>query len=102
MYGMSSYGRAEFCSERGKNSDDAVFEDLDTLGLYPKPALFGRTRWWLGTSSDIGLENWGDIGCGGLFGGSETGLIGIWKYLVVFGKSIVDTEATDFVCVGGR
>ena len=83
-------------SARGRNSDDAVFEDLERCGRWP--AVYGRSR---GTSNDIGRGSSGEKSCGGLFGGRVAGLSGIWKYLVVRGSSIVETDAMDLVRVGG-
>ncbi len=55
----------------------------------------------LGWSKDIGRFTKGVTGGGGLEGGKVTGLKGMWKYLVVFGRSIVGIGAILFVCVGG-
>jgi hypothetical protein len=43
----------------------------------------------------------GDKGGGGLAGGTVAGLNGMWKYLVVLGKSTVAIGAIHFMCVGG-
>lgn len=51
--------------------------------------------------NDTGLVFSGDKGTGGLLGGIVIGLSGIWKYLVVLGRSMVAIEAIDFVWVGG-
>lgn len=89
----------------GRNSDEAVLEDRDNCGRWDFSACDFRdsrveSRSQVGCVKDIGRVLSGDNGAGGLLGGIVIGLSGIWKYLVVFGRSIVAMEATDFVCVG--
>ena len=56
-------------SESGRNSEEAVFEDRESCGRWP---LVGR-----GKSIETARGKVGDIGCGGLFAGKLTGLIGM-------------------------
>lgn len=81
-----------------------MFEDLESCGRWvftcdsrgPCGEPYSRVGW----SKDIGLALKGESR-GGLEGGSVVGLIGMWKYFVVLGKSMVAIGARDLVCVGG-
>jgi hypothetical protein len=84
-------------SERGRNSEEAVLEERESWGRWPFHVGGLREM-----SNETGRPGSGDSSGGGLLGGSVVGLIGMWKYLVVLGKSTVDTEVNDLVWVGGR
>lgn len=90
----------------GKNSEEAVLDDRDSWGRCDLKACDFRdsctkSRSPTGSVNDTGLVFSGDKGTGGLLGGIVIGLSGIWKYLVVLGRSMVAIEAIDFVWVGG-
>ena len=93
------------CSDMGRNSDEAVLDDLDKRGRWVRTnddrGACDESLSRLGWSKDIGRVVRGDMGGGGLEGGIVIGLRGIWKYFVVLGRSTVVKGATALVWVGG-